>query len=158
MKKTWKIGELAKLTGLTIRTLQYYDQIGLYRPSGHSSSKNRLYTEGDILKLQHVLSLREIGLSLEQIKATLKGDQISLHEIMTLQIAKLKDNIINQQNRLHKLEAMAKLVDQTESLTVEHYTHLLGLMRMMHVEERSAHLGKCLDQLGVYLHSRSNNL
>jgi DNA-binding transcriptional MerR regulator len=55
------------MAGLTVRTLRYYDQIGLFRPSGHSDSGYRLYTQTDITRLQQILSLKELGLSLEQI-------------------------------------------------------------------------------------------
>jgi DNA-binding transcriptional MerR regulator len=51
MKREWKVGELAKLAGLTVRTLRYYDQIGLFSPSGYSDSGHRLYTESDISRL-----------------------------------------------------------------------------------------------------------
>ena len=67
MPHEWKTGELAKLTGLTIRTLRYYDQIGLFSPSGRTEAGYRLYTESDLARLQQILSLKELGLSLEQI-------------------------------------------------------------------------------------------
>lgn len=66
MKRHWKVGELAKLTGLTIRTLRFYDQIGLFSPSAHSDSGHRLYNEADLSRLQQILSLKELGLSLEE--------------------------------------------------------------------------------------------
>jgi DNA-binding transcriptional MerR regulator len=61
-----KVGELAKRTGLTIRTLHHYDEIGLVKPSSHTESGHRLYTAGDLARLQQVLSLRQIGFSLDK--------------------------------------------------------------------------------------------
>ncbi|WP_020619213.1 MerR family transcriptional regulator [Paenibacillus daejeonensis] len=151
MQKSWKIGELSKLTGLTIRTLQYYDQIGLFQPSGDSNSKQRLYTEEDISRLQHVLSLKELGLSLDQIKLALVEDQVSLFEIISLHIKSLKDNIAVQMKLVHELESIVHLMDKQEPLTLEHYTNLLGAMRMKHAEERRTSWNVHLDRLGDYL-------
>jgi DNA-binding transcriptional MerR regulator len=53
-KKNWKVGELAKLTGITVRTLHYYDQFGLLSPSEYSDAGHRLYTKADISKLQQI--------------------------------------------------------------------------------------------------------
>lgn len=151
MKKSWKIGELSNLTGLTIRTLQYYDQIGLFQPTGDSDSKHRLYTEEDISRLQHVLSLKELGLSLDQIKSTLMENQVSLFEIISLQITSLKDNIAVQMKLVRELESIVHLMDKREPLTLEHYTNLLGAMRMKHAEERRTSWSMHLDRLGDYL-------
>jgi MerR family transcriptional regulator, thiopeptide resistance regulator len=65
--QTWKIGEVAQRTGFTVRTLHHYEQIGLLRPSGRTESNHRLYTRQDIERLQHIASLRALGLSLDAI-------------------------------------------------------------------------------------------
>ena len=49
-----KVGELAKRTGLTVRTLHHYDEIGLLKPSLHTESGHRLYTARDVARLQQV--------------------------------------------------------------------------------------------------------
>jgi hypothetical protein len=51
-----KVGELAKRTGLTIRALHYYDNIGLLRPSGRSDSGYRLYNQSDVARLHGILN------------------------------------------------------------------------------------------------------
>ncbi len=56
-----KVGELAQRTGLTVRTLHHYDAIGLLRPSLHTEAGYRLYTAGDIGRLQQVISLRQLA-------------------------------------------------------------------------------------------------
>ena len=73
MKKIWKVGELAKITGLTVRTLRFYDQIGLFSPSEHSDAGHRLYNEADLSRLQQILSLKELGLTLEEIRSIVTG-------------------------------------------------------------------------------------
>jgi hypothetical protein len=57
MANLLQIGELAKQTGLSIRTLRYYDEIGLLVPSHRTEAEYRLYSEADIARLQQILSL-----------------------------------------------------------------------------------------------------
>ena len=50
MQTSWKVGELASQTGLTVRTLHHYDEIGLLKPSEYTASGHRLYREEDIVE------------------------------------------------------------------------------------------------------------
>src|SRR5260370_470389 len=61
------VGELARRTGLPVRTLHHYDAIGLVRPSLRTEPGHRLYTPADVARLQQVVSLRQLGFSLEEI-------------------------------------------------------------------------------------------
>ena len=63
----WKIGELARIAGVTVRTLHHYDSVGLLRPSERSAGGHRLYSEADVQRLYRLLALRGVGLSLEEI-------------------------------------------------------------------------------------------
>jgi DNA-binding transcriptional MerR regulator len=65
--ETHKVGELAASSGLSIRTLRYYDQIGLLTPSGRSDGGHRLYSAEDVRRLYRICLLRGVGLSLEDI-------------------------------------------------------------------------------------------
>lgn len=70
-KKYWKVGELAKQTGLTVRTLHHYAEIGLLSTdTGH-----RLYTNTDIATLQQIILLKQLGFSLEEIKDLIKNPE-----------------------------------------------------------------------------------
>ncbi|MGG1663964.1 MerR family transcriptional regulator [Brevibacillus sp. NRS-1366] len=73
--------------------MRYYDQIGLFSPSGHTDSKHRINTESDIARQQQILSLKELGYSLDQVKSEGVGDHFSLLDIVSLQIAHLKEII-----------------------------------------------------------------
>jgi DNA-binding transcriptional MerR regulator len=72
-----KVGDLARRTGLTVRTLHHYDAIGLLKPSLHSEAGYRLYTAGDIARLQQVLSLRQLGFSLDEVRDCLDRPDFS---------------------------------------------------------------------------------
>lgn len=72
-RKMYTIGQLSKKTGVTVRTLDYYDEIKLISPSSTTSGGHRLYEEKDVIRLQQVLALKYMGFSLQKIKAILKG-------------------------------------------------------------------------------------
>jgi DNA-binding transcriptional MerR regulator len=63
--------EFAALTGVTVRALHHYDRLGLLKPSGRTASGYRLYGAGDVARLQQIVTLKFIGLSLKQIKEVL---------------------------------------------------------------------------------------
>src|SRR6185437_14363988 len=60
-KKSWKIGELANETGLTVRALHHYDQIGLLKPSQETEGGHRVYSTVDVEKLQKIMTLKQLG-------------------------------------------------------------------------------------------------
>jgi DNA-binding transcriptional MerR regulator len=86
-----KVGELARRTGLTIRTLHHYDEIGLLQPTLHTESGHRLYTAGDVARLQQVLSLRQLGFSLEEIRDCLDRPGFAPLEVIHLHVARLRE-------------------------------------------------------------------
>lgn len=65
------VGELSRLTGLTVRALHHYDEIGLVRPSQRTAAGYRLYGEADVLRLQQVMVFRELGVPLDEIGAAI---------------------------------------------------------------------------------------
>ncbi|MGY1844665.1 MerR family transcriptional regulator [Modestobacter sp. SYSU DS0875] len=70
---SWTVGELARLAGVTVRTLHHYDRIGLVRPSERTSAGYRSYDARDLDRLQQVLLYRELGFPLDEV-ATLLDD------------------------------------------------------------------------------------
>lgn len=69
-------GQIARRTGLTLRTLRYYDAIGLLKPTQHDSTAARLYSREDIIRLQRIQTLKYIGLSLSDISQILSQDTL----------------------------------------------------------------------------------
>jgi DNA-binding transcriptional MerR regulator len=90
---SFTVGQLAKLTGLTVRALHHYHAIGLLVPSHRSGSGYRLYTQADIARLYQIQALQRLGLSLTDIEAVLAKDGASLPEIVAQQIDELSDRI-----------------------------------------------------------------
>src|SRR5437868_7723584 len=98
-----KVGELARRTGLTIRTLHHYDEIGLLKPSLHTESGHRLYTAGDIARLQQVISLRQLGFSLEEVQGCLNRPEFAPLEVIRLHVARLREQIEMQRGLCERL-------------------------------------------------------
>lgn len=131
MKEQWKVGDLAKLTGLTVRTLRYYDQIGLFSPSEYSESGHRLYNKADLARLQQIQSLKQMGLSLEEVQLVLTGsNSISASELIFTQMARLKEDIGIQQTLLNELEHVSVLIHNKQPLQSKDLIKLLGAMKM----------------------------
>ncbi len=70
-EKLYKVREVARVSGVTVRTLHHYDGIGLLVPTGRTPAGYRLYSGEDLLRLQQILICRELGLPLEKIKRML---------------------------------------------------------------------------------------
>ncbi|MFB5761294.1 MerR family transcriptional regulator [Paenibacillus medicaginis] len=154
MERYWKVGDLAKLTGLTVRTLRFYDQIGLFSPSGQTESGHRLYSESDMSRLQQIVSLKELGLSLEEVKSVLNDKQFSPLEIVNLQMSRIKEQIKLQQTLLDLLQHVSKSMQGKEPLAVEDFTELLQAMKKSHeklVIERRTSWEQRLNLLGNFL-------
>ena len=103
-KSVWKVGELAKRTGLSVRTLHHYDEIGLLSPSGRTETGHRLYSNEDVLRLQQIRSLKALGFSLEEVRACLEGASFSAERVIELHVFGLKEQIRLQQELLRRLE------------------------------------------------------
>ncbi|HET7036281.1 MAG TPA: MerR family transcriptional regulator [Thermomicrobiaceae bacterium] len=97
----YRIGEFARLTGVSVRTLHHYDRIGLLRPSERGASGYRLYTEAELLRLQQVLTLRALGFELAEIGALLDQPDFNLIASMRIQ----RDILREQIAELERVEA-----------------------------------------------------
>ena len=85
-----KVGELAALANLTVRTLHHYDSIGLLRPSARSDAGYRLYDRDDVARLHRIQALRAFGLSLADIALTLDSPAGSPLAIVDRQLEALE--------------------------------------------------------------------
>ncbi|SNT50844.1 DNA-binding transcriptional regulator, MerR family [Bacillus sp. OK838] len=140
--------------GLTIRTLRYYDQIELFSPSDYSESGYRLYNATDLSRLQQILILKDLGLTLEEIKSILADDTYNPIEVVTLQIERLRENIRVQQKLLKDLQNVSEILQTKETLTVLDFTNSIGMMKKSHENYfygRQKNMGRQFDRLGEFL-------
>ncbi len=101
-----KINEVATLSGLLVRTLHYYDEIGLLRPKKDPHSNYRYYTEQDLDKLQQILLYKELAYPLSKIKEILDDPSYDLLDSLKQQ----KEQLLSKQ---HHLEQIIALIEQT---------------------------------------------
>jgi len=103
--RTLAVGAVARLAGVTVRTLHHYDDIGLLSPSGRSDAGYRHYDEADLEKLQRILFYRELGFGLDEIRDVMQdgGTDASVH--LRRQRAMLRD-------RIGRLERMVAAVEK----------------------------------------------
>lgn len=127
----WKVGELAKRTGVSVRTLHYYDEIGLLTPSHHSESGYRLYTESDVARLQRIKSLRSLGFSLDEIRDCLKSPEFSPQRVVELHLALVREQIELQQRLCDRLEGIAERLRSTETVSVEDFLQTIEVITML---------------------------
>lgn len=83
------VHEVSKLTGVSIRSLQYYDKIGLLKPTGYTQSGYRLYDDTALEKLQQILLFRELEFPLKEIKEIISGADFNKEKVLEQQITLL---------------------------------------------------------------------
>jgi DNA-binding transcriptional MerR regulator len=84
-----QIGEVAAATGLTVRTLHHYDDIGLLAPTGRSDAGYRLYADEDVRRLYRIVAFRRLGFALGEIGALLDGDGADARPVIRAQLERL---------------------------------------------------------------------
>ena len=114
-------GEIAKLCGVTVRTVQYYDTRNILIPSELSEGGRRLYSEDDLKRMKIICFLRELGLPINSISQLLAeenpGSVISL--LLEQQEQLLRNEITERQSKLTKLEQLTRELKSVEHFSVE---------------------------------------
>ncbi|MGN7187968.1 MerR family transcriptional regulator [Microbacterium enclense] len=119
-QRAMQIGELAERTGLSIRTLRHYDEIGLLRPSARSDGGFRLYTADDESRLLLIRRMKPLGYSLEQmgeLLAVVDGlDADPADTALAARLADIRDEALTRRDDLRrKLDAADEFVAQLEA-------------------------------------------
>ena len=89
----YRVGDMAAMTGVTVRTLHHYDSVGLVRPQAHTEGGQRLYSEQDVLRLQHIVALRYLGFPLEQIRELLEREGFDMEASLNAQQKVIEERI-----------------------------------------------------------------
>ncbi len=89
--KYYQIKEISQMTSLTIRSLQYYDEIGLLKPTKRSMSGYRFYSETDLIRLQQIITLKFLGFSLSTIKKIMENPHFDVMTSIGIQACELTE-------------------------------------------------------------------
>jgi len=125
------IGEIAKKMGVTVRTLQYYDNEGLLTPSSESEGGRRLYTHKDIIKLHQIQSMKYLGFSLEKIKTELPALDTpeEVAEILSQQAKEIRGKIATLSDVLESIDILSAEVLQMKTVDWVKYADIIVLLQ-----------------------------
>ena len=151
MERLLQIGELASATGLTVRTLHHYEEIGLLAASARSDAGYRLYGDEDVRRLYQIVALRQLGLKLDQIKAVLDGEADPMHVVK--QHLEAVERALELQGELReRLIAVLASLDRSEEPTADDFLEALEVMNRMehyYTPEQLAQLEQRRNDLGA---------
>ena len=124
----YKTGEFAKMANVSIRTIRWYDKQGLLKPTMIAENGYRLYTDKDFVKLQQILSLKQLGFSLEEIfSMTLNDDVNSLMQSLELQSTLIE-------GKINHLLAIQSAIEETKNVLSDKqdidWNQLIKLIKM----------------------------
>jgi len=104
-------GELARLCGVTVRTVQFYDARGLLHPSDLSEGGRRLYSESDLRKMRMICALKTLGLSLDSIQGVLASEKPE--RVLLLLLEEQERRIADEQGALERQHRAVETVRET---------------------------------------------
>lgn len=128
--KHFRIGEFAHKAGVTVRTIRYYDRIGLLQPSARSEANQRLYTEMDFARLLQILTLKLIGLSLEDISRVLASDTASIFDLLDRQKVVLQVKSQQLLAVIQTIEKAQRVLSHSTDLDLEHFVNIIKAVTM----------------------------
>ena len=131
-------GEIAKLCGVTVRTVQYYDSRSILVPSALSEGGRRLYSEEDLKRLRMICFLRGAGLSINSI----------FELLLEQQILAAREALIQQQARLNMLEALRRGISLTGQFSPESIGDIACQMKS---EKKLTNLRRVLIAVGIVM-------
>lgn len=123
-------GEIAKLCGVTVRTVQYYDSRNLLVPSQLSEGGRRLYSEDDLKRMKVICFLRDLDIPINAIGELLKEEHPEdvLHILLQQQEQILKEEIGSRQEKLQKLQMLRQDIQKTERFSIESIGDIAHIM------------------------------
>src|SRR4051812_5085927 len=127
---SWKVGELARRAGLTVRTLHHWDAIGLVVPSERTGAGHRVYSDADVRRLYRVVALRGLGLSLDEVGRLVDSGGDGLADTIRLQMDRLDASVESALRLRARLVALLEAVDTASGdqvmevieMTTQYYT------------------------------------
>ena len=135
-ERLYRASEFAALAGVTVRTLHHYDRAGLLKPTGRTGAGYRLYGARDFARLQQILTLKFIGLPLEEIKGLLARRALDLAETLRLQREALTE-------KRRQLDMALRAVREAEGVVARRggepdwdaFKKIVGVITMQHDTE-----------------------
>ncbi|HEY8429175.1 MAG TPA: MerR family transcriptional regulator [Sandaracinaceae bacterium] len=148
----WKVGEVARRTGISVRTLHYYEEIGLLVPSRRTRSGHRLYGPKDVERLYRIRALAALGLSLDEVRAPLaRPEESSPLALVERQLARVEARIALEQRLRERLLALRSALHAGAAPSSEEFLRTIEVMTMIekyYTKEQLETLAKRREELG----------
>ncbi len=144
------IKEVTKQTGISVRTLRYYDEINLLPPAGKTEGGHRLYGEKELKKLQEIQFLKTLGFNLKEIKEMFSDGNWDWAKGLESQL----DYILKEKEKILKIEST--LNGLINSLTIDENIDLVYVSKLIHLYKEDAEKRKLYRE--NYFHSKENEL
>jgi MerR family transcriptional regulator, thiopeptide resistance regulator len=148
--RTWRIGELAAMAHVSVRTLRHDGAIGLLEPAGRTEAGYRLYTAADVTRLYRILALRSLALPLDEI-GRLLDEQAALADVLVRQLEAVDRRMADDTTLRGRLQALIETCTAAAEPTVAQLTDTMEAMAMSeryYTPEQQQTLGQRRDALG----------
>jgi DNA-binding transcriptional MerR regulator len=129
--KFYQTSQFARKASVSVRTLRYYDKVGLFSPSGRTEAGYRLYTDADLVCLQRILALKFLGFSLEEIRYCLQVGPKKLQTSLAQQRAMMREKRMQLDAVIHALDETAALLCANE----HDWDAIVKVIRVIHMQE-----------------------
>lgn len=113
-KQHYHVSEFADMAGVTVRTLQYYDRIGVLTPAQKTEAQHRLYERNDLLRLQQILTLKQLGFTLSEIKQMLQHPDYDLRSALYAQKQAIDHQIAQLQQVSSAMDNAMLALEETD--------------------------------------------
>lgn len=127
----WRVGQLAGATGVTVRSLHHYDEIGLLVPSERTTGGHRVYGEADVQRLYRILALRQLGFALSEIESILDADRPDLRETVRRHLAQVERDLARQRRLCRRLAEILSTLERSAEPTVDQFIDTVEAMAMI---------------------------
>jgi DNA-binding transcriptional MerR regulator len=130
MSSVRRIGEVAAATGLTVRTLHHYDEIGLLAPSARSEAGYRLYGDDDVRRLYRIVAFRRLGFALDEIGALLDGEGGDPRAVIRAQLDRLDAEVALRSRLRVRLTRLLEALDGADGAAADLFLDAIEGMTM----------------------------
>ncbi|MGE7671988.1 MerR family transcriptional regulator [Lysinibacillus sp. NPDC094403] len=155
----YSIGQFSKKTGVSIRTLRYYDEMNLLKPSYISETGRRFYENEDIITLQKITGLKTLGYSLKDIQELMRQSQWDITESLKYQKEEMLRKLVEIEKNIELLEYTISLAQSNQVIEPEIFIALI--QNNLHMESQQRWLKEYLPNEVVdeiYAVSNGNNV
>lgn len=123
--KTYTVGAFAAMAGVTVRTLHFYDEAGLLKPSRQIGNQRRQYQQADLLRLQQILTLKRLGFSLQEIETLLDSPTYDVSQSLRIQRDAVAQQIGQLQSAYYALTRTLEAVEAGQAIDWRQVTAII---------------------------------